>query len=42
MTEYLGAGGPVVNFPNVDKGVTTLAININFNSYIGNIENRTL
>ena len=25
--EYLGAVGPVVNFPNVDKGITTLAIN---------------
>ena len=31
--EYLGAGGPVVNSPNVDKGITTLAINLNLNLY---------
>ena len=40
--EYLGAGGPVVNSPNVDKGITTLAMNINLNSYMENIKNRTL
>ena len=40
--EYLGAGGPVVNSPNVDKGTTTLAMNINLNSYMENIKNRTL
>ena len=27
--EYLSAGGPVVNSPNVDKVITTLAMNIN-------------
>ena len=26
--EYLGAGGPVVNSPNVDKGITALAMNM--------------
>ena len=31
--EYLGAGGPVVNSPNVDKGITTLAITLNLNLY---------
>ena len=40
--EYLGAGGPVANSPNVDKGITTLAMNINLNSYMENIKNRTL
>ena len=40
--EYLGAGGPVVNSPNIDKGITNLAININLNSSKENIENRTL
>ena len=40
--EYLGAGGPVKNFPNVEKGITTLAININLNSYMENIKKRTL
>ena len=25
--------------PNVDKGITTLAMNINFNSYMKNIKN---
>ena len=39
---YLGAGGPVMNSPNVDKRITTVAININLNSYIENIKNRTL
>ena len=33
--EYLGAGWSVVNFPNVDKEITTLAVNINLNSYMG-------
>ena len=40
--KYLGAGGPVVNSSSVDKGIATLAININLNSYIENIKNRTL
>ena len=40
--EYLGAGGPVVNSPNVDKGITTLAMDINLNSYMENIKIRTL
>ena len=40
--EYLGAGEPIVNSPNVDKGITTLAISINLNSYIENFKNRTL
>ena len=31
--EYLGAGGPVVSSLNVDKGIATLAININLNSH---------
>ena len=26
--EYLGAGGPVIKSPNVDKGIITLAMNI--------------
>ena len=26
MMGYLGAGGPVVNSTNIDKGITTLAI----------------
>ena len=38
----LGADGPAVNFPNVDKGITTFAIHINLNFYIKNIKNRTL
>ena len=29
VMEYLGAGGPVVNSRDVDKGITTLAMNIN-------------
>ena len=40
--EYLGVGGPVVNSPNVDKGITTLAMNINLNSYMKNIKNKPL
>ena len=40
--DYIGAGGPVVNSSNVDKGITTLAININLNSYMEVIKNRTL
>ena len=40
--EYLGAGGPVVNSPNVDKGSTTITMNIDLNSYLENIKNRTL
>ena len=40
--ECLVASGPVVNSPNVDKGITTLALNINLNSYMENIKNRTL
>ena len=40
--EYLGAGRPVVNFPNVGKGITTLAMNMNLNSYMENIKNRPL
>ena len=39
VVKYLGASGPVVNFPNVDKEITILAININLNSYIENMEN---
>ena len=33
VMEYLGAGGPVVNSPNVDKAITTLAMNIAMNHY---------
>ena len=40
--EYLGAHGPIVNFKNVDKGITTLAKNLNLNSYMENNKNRTL
>ena len=40
--EYLGAGGQVVNSPNVNKGITALGININLNSYIENIKNKIL
>ena len=36
--EYLGAGEPVVNFLNVDKGITVLAIKINLNSSIKDIK----
>ena len=42
VMEYLGVDGPVVNSPNVDKGINTLAININLNSYVESIKNRTL
>ena len=42
VMENLVAGGPVVNSPNVDKEITSLAINVNLNSYMENIENRTL
>ena len=42
MMEYLGAGGTAVNSPNVDKGITTLAININLNSSMENNKNGTL
>ena len=42
VMEYLGADGPVVNSPNVNKGINTLAININLNSYVESIKNRTL
>ena len=41
MMEYVGAEGPVVNFPNADKGITALAIYINLNSYKENIKNTT-
>ena len=40
--EYLGADGPVVNSPNIDKGITALTININLNFYIEDIKHRTL
>ena len=40
--EYLGAGGPVVNSPNVNKETTTLAMNINLNSYKKNIKNTNI
>ena len=42
VIENLGAGGPVVNSPSVDRGITTLAIKLNLNSYMGNINSRTL
>ena len=42
MMEYLGAGEPVVNFLNVDKGIITHAIKINLNSSIKDIKNRTI
>ena len=35
-----GAGEPVVNPPSVDKGITTLAVNINLNSYMENIKKK--
>ena len=38
--EYPGRGEPLVNSPNVDKGITALAINISLNSYIENIEKK--
>ena len=37
---YLGAAGPVVNCQNVDKGITTLAINTNLNSYTESIKTK--
>ena len=40
--EYLDADRPVVSYPNVDKEITTLTINISLNSYIENIKNREL
>ena len=41
--EYVGAAfGPVVNSPNMDKGITTHAININYNYYMENIKNLTI
>ena len=42
VMKYLGAGEPVVNFLNVDKGITTLAIKINHNSSVKDIKNRTI
>ena len=42
IMEYLGAGRPVVNSPSVGKGITNLVINLNLNSYMENIKNRTL
>ena len=42
MMEYLGAGGPVMNSASIDKGITTIAKNLNHNSYMGKINNRTL
>ena len=42
MMEYLNVSGSAVNSVNVDKGITTLAINLNLDSYIENIRNRTL
>ena len=41
VREYLGASGPVLNFLNVDKRITTLAVNVNLNSYIENTKNVT-
>ena len=42
VMQYLGAGGPVVNSQNVNKGNTNLAISTNLSSYIEKIKNRTL
>ena len=42
IMEYLGAGRPVVNSPSVGKGITNLVINLNLNSYMEDIKNRTL
>ena len=36
------SGGPVVSSLNVDKEMATPAMNINLNSYMENIKNRTL
>ena len=38
MMEYLGEDGSVVNAKNVGKNITTLAMNINVNSYMENIK----
>ena len=38
----VGGSGSVGYSLNVDKGITTLAINLNLNSYIENIKNRVL
>ena len=32
VMKHLGAGRPVVNFSNIDKGIITNAMNINVNS----------
>ena len=40
--ENLGTGGPAVTSQNVSKGFATLTMNINPNSYMENIKNRTL
>ena len=36
--EYLGVGELLVNFPNVYEGITTLATNLNFNSYLDTLK----
>ena len=41
VIEYLGVDGPLVNSTNVNKGITTLALNLNVNSYMESIKNRT-
>ena len=38
MMVYLGEDGSVVNAKNVGKNITTLAMNINVNSYMENIK----
>ena len=38
--QCLGAGGSAVKFANVNKGITTLAININLNSYTEDTKNK--
>ena len=40
--EYLGESGPVENSPNVGKGITTVAKNINLSFYMEKIKNKTL
>ena len=40
--KYLGAGGFLANHPNVDKGITAIAINVNLISYAENIKNSTI
>ena len=42
VMEYVDAAGSVVNSPNINKGITTLAINLNPNSYMENIKKGTL